>query len=89
MPIFEFECRACGHPFEQLVLPWLASTTEKPECPSCHSANVEKVLSICAISSEGTRQTSLKKARKAMRSVTKEKETEDYKQMIEHANEHH
>ena len=89
MPIYEFECRACGNHFEELVLPWLVNEAQKPECPSCHAKDVERTLSICAISSEGTRQASLQKARKKMSAVTKEKGTEEFKQMIEHANEHH
>ena len=89
MPIFEFECKVCGNQFEHLVLPWLAKPGETPECPSCHATNVERLLSICAISSENTRQSNLQKARKKMAGVTKEKETEEFKQMVEHANEHH
>ena len=30
MPIYEYECRACGHQFEQLV-----RTGDTPACPSC------------------------------------------------------
>lgn len=89
MPIFEFQCRSCGHQFEHLVLPWLQKAGETPECPTCHAKDVEKMLSICAISSEATRQSSLQKARKRQSSVTKEKETEEFKQMVAHANEHH
>ena len=89
MPIFEFECRSCGNHFEELVLPWLEKTAEKPECPSCHAKDVEKVLSICAVSSQSTRQASLQKARKSLGKVQKEKETEEFKQMLEHAAEHH
>ena len=91
MPIYEFECQSCGHQFEELVLPWLEkeNPARKPECPSCHDQHVERTLSICAVSSEGTRQASLQKARKKLSSVQKEKDTEEFKEMIEHANEHH
>ena len=89
MPIFEFECRACGHPFERLVLPWLASASEPPSCPSCQSTNVERTLSICAVSSDSTRKASLQKAKTRLRAVTREKETEEQKAILEHAQEHH
>ena len=89
MPIYEFKCQSCGDQFEQLVLPWLENASQKPECPSCHGQEVERTLSICAVSSEGTRQASLQKARRKLSSVQKEKDTEEFKEMIEHANEHH
>ena len=40
MPIFEFNCKSCGHAFEALVR---ASTT--PSCPQCASAALEKCVS--------------------------------------------
>jgi putative FmdB family regulatory protein len=90
MPIYEFECHACGEHFDQLVLPWIAETVSAtPECPSCHTTDVGRVLSVCAVSSAETRQASLQKARKANRKIQREKEDAEFKQMIQHANEHH
>jgi len=89
MPIFEFDCRACGNHFEHLVLPWWEKAGELPECPSCHGQDVVKALSIAAISSEGTRQNNLQKARKRNSKIVREKETEEFKQMVDHANDHH
>ena len=89
MPIFEFDCRACGHHFEQLVMPWWENAGKTPECPSCHAATVEKALSISAVSSESTRQSALQKARQRNSKVVQEKETEEFKMMVDHANEHH
>jgi putative FmdB family regulatory protein len=41
MPIFDFQCRACGHEFEALI-----RTQDPPAaCPSCRSGDVEKRLS--------------------------------------------
>jgi putative FmdB family regulatory protein len=88
MPIYEFECRACHRQFEHLVLPWIKEEAA-PTCPSCQATDVERVVSLCAVSSEATRQASLAKARKRNSAVQKEKEHEEFKQMIEHANEHH
>jgi putative FmdB family regulatory protein len=40
MPLFEYECRDCGKPFELFV------TAERvPACPGCHGANLAKRLS--------------------------------------------
>lgn len=78
MPIYEYECRACGSQFELLVLP-----ATKPACPSCQSDKLERMLSMFAVSSESTRQANLAAGRKA-----KQKEWRDQKhaeiEMIEH-----
>jgi putative FmdB family regulatory protein len=44
MPLFEYECKKCGHQFETLVM---GST--KPTCPSCNSLRLEKLLSTFAV----------------------------------------
>ena len=92
MPIYEFECHSCGTQFETLVLPWIAESVEKgsaPECPKCHATDVARMISECGISSEETRQASLSKARKKNQSVQREKQDAEFKEMLEHANEHH
>ena len=43
MPIYDYKCSACSHPFELLVR---ASTV--PTCPACGSTTVEKQLSLTA-----------------------------------------
>jgi putative FmdB family regulatory protein len=60
MPIYEYRCGQCAHEFELLVL----KTSPVPACPSCDSQNIEQLLSGFAVSSEGTRQTSIDKARR-------------------------
>lgn len=40
MPLFEYECRKCGHEFEALVI-----GTKKPVCPKCKSEELEKRVS--------------------------------------------
>ncbi|MDA3895894.1 MAG: zinc ribbon domain-containing protein [Desulfobacteraceae bacterium] len=42
MPIYEFECKKCGHKFERLILP---SDDKNPECPQCKDTNVQKLMS--------------------------------------------
>ncbi|MBI5186554.1 MAG: zinc ribbon domain-containing protein [Nitrospinae bacterium] len=44
MPIYEFVCESCGHPFEAIV-PNFSSTAP---CPSCKGREVKKQLSVFA-----------------------------------------
>ena len=74
MPIYEYECRGCGHQFEFLVLP---KTTAR--CPSCEGEDLERMLSLFAVSSEGTRQANLDAARKKSGKVYREKQIEEEK----------
>jgi putative FmdB family regulatory protein len=80
MPIYEYQCRGCGHQFEYLVLP----SSSAPECPACHDPSLNQLVSLCAVSSESTRQAHLKSARKAAGKVQKEKQHEEHKMMHEH-----
>jgi putative FmdB family regulatory protein len=40
MPMYEYQCKECGHRFETLVI---GST--KPACPKCKSQELEKQFS--------------------------------------------
>jgi putative FmdB family regulatory protein len=48
MPLFEYECRACGRHFEYLTRGGQSAT-----CPSCQSVNLQKLLSVFAVASSG------------------------------------
>ena len=52
MPLYEYTCRACDHPFEVLV-----RNAEPPMCPACHSQDLERRLSVFAAHSGGTPRT--------------------------------
>jgi putative FmdB family regulatory protein len=41
VPIYEFECEACGERFEELV----AAGAESEPCPACGSARTRRLLS--------------------------------------------
>ena len=45
MPIYEFECRSCGHRFEELVGSHVGVETGDVLCPECGSAEPERLLS--------------------------------------------
>ena len=44
MPIYEYECTDCGHPFEELILS--ISKEVEVNCPSCESESVKKKISL-------------------------------------------
>lgn len=74
MPIYEYECRTCGHRFEAIVLP---PALVEPACPSCQGHDLEKLLSTSAISTSGTKKMSLSSAQKRNASVTRDKNHAD------------
>jgi putative FmdB family regulatory protein len=49
MPLFEYECRSCGHQFE-----YLTRDGRSPNCPSCAGDNLQKLLSVFAVSAGGS-----------------------------------
>jgi len=54
MPIFEYICKDCGHPFEKIV-PRYDSPVE---CARCNSAKVEKQLSVFAVAGSSNTESS-------------------------------
>ena len=80
MPIYEYQCRKCGHQFEYLVI----HSSPPPECPSCRNQDLEKTISLCAVSSENTMQANLKSARKKAAVAHKEIQHEEHKHQHEH-----
>lgn len=44
MPLYEYVCRKCDHPFEELVFGSAAA-----RCPKCGAADVERVLSVISV----------------------------------------
>ena len=74
MPIFEYQCRGCGHQFEALV-----RKSDTPACPSCSSADLEKLLSLPALKTESTKAQSMKAARKRDKAQGTERTIEQLK----------
>lgn len=46
MPLYEYQCRKCGHIFEKLRR--IAEADSKLECPKCNSEEVERQFSTFA-----------------------------------------
>lgn len=45
MPIYQFVCRACAHPFEELV----SASDPPPACPTCSAHDADRVLSVITV----------------------------------------
>jgi putative FmdB family regulatory protein len=84
MPIFEYECRACGHEFERLV-----RTGDVPACPSCNSQDLEKLLSLSSISTDSISKANIKKAREAAKPMQRDKAMAEADEIREHYGEHY
>jgi len=84
MPIYEYECRGCGHQFERLV-----RTGDTPACPSCQGQDLERLLSLSAVSSEHTRKLSFNKARAKAKLVQRDKDVAQAEYEKKHREEGH
>ena len=82
MPIYEYECRECGHRFELIV-----RLNESPGCPSCHSANLERLISLFAVDAPGTRSKALSAIQKSNAKVSNDKAWADFEYDKKHRNE--
>ena len=70
MPIYEYQCRQCGHQFEKLV-----RGDATAECPACQAPEAERLFSMSAvISTQKTRSRSISVARKRAGSIKKEQD---------------
>lgn len=51
MPIYEYQCTACGHPLEVLQ-----KMSEEPlkKCPECHKETLQKLVSAAGFQLKGT-----------------------------------
>jgi len=52
MPIYEYECRKCGHRFEALV-----NGSLKASCPGCQGDQLERMLSVFAVGTSAPKST--------------------------------
>ena len=87
MPIYEYECKACGHQFEFLVLP---TVKDAPVCPECKSADLEKLLSGFALSTTELTKARVKQARaqRAGSKDFKDKQVAEQEHIAEHVQEY-
>ncbi len=85
MPIYEYKCRTCGHPFEELV-----RLGETPNCPSCNGNDLERLRSPPpALSTDKTRKRTMGAARQKAGAVKREKDHADAEYIRRHHEEDH
>lgn len=83
MPIYEYECRDCGHHFEAIV-----RLNESPaDCPSCRSVNFDRLISLFAVDAPGTRSKALTAIQKTNAKITNDKVWADFEYDKKHRNE--
>ena len=79
MPLYEYECRSCGHRFEALVRD--AST---PACRACQAPNVERLLSLFSVNSATTRQSNLESGRRHIAKDQRDKAIAEHEEIHHH-----
>lgn len=80
MPVYEYECRHCGHRFEYLVM----HSAPAAECPSCQNKDLEQLISLCGMSSETRREANLDSAHKKAGAARKEAQRAGHQGLHEH-----
>jgi putative FmdB family regulatory protein len=80
MPIYEYECRQCGHRFEYLVL----SSTPEAACPECQNKELTQQISLCAFSSEASKEANLNAAHRKAGAAYDEKQRSEHKHLHDH-----
>ena len=82
MPIYEYECRGCGHRFEAIV-----RLNESPACPSCQGKDLERLISMFAVDAPGTRSKALSAIQKSNAKVSNDKAWADFEYDKNHRHE--
>jgi len=80
MPIYEYQCRGCGHVFEHLVL----SSSAAAKCPACDSVQLDRLISACAISSEISREANLAAAHRKVAAGRQARQRDRHRSLHEH-----
>lgn len=83
MPIYEYQCRDCGHRFEVIV----RLNDSPPACPSCESTNPERLISLFAVDAPGTRSKALGAIQKTNAKVSNDKKWADFEYDRKHRHE--
>lgn len=85
MPLYDFDCRACGRRFEALV----RSQDPQPVCPACGGADLERLPSAFAATSREKLQAAATKARRKAAAVAHRDNAAVERELEEHRREDH
>ena len=77
MPLYDYECKGCGHAFEALVRGDI-----KPECPKCHSQELERQLSTFMMTSDAHNREMVRKERKKRLPKHQAEQHEEYQHAL-------
>ena len=84
VPLFDFQCRACGREFEALVRPGYP-----PVCPGCQSQDLERKLSTFAMTSRERTQAFADKKNERAAAVARADNAAMDREIEEHRKEDH
>jgi len=74
MPLYRYECEACGHRFRNLEL---NGASEETVCPSCGSKSVRRLLSRVSVQFKGSGYYKTDRANKKTKAGTKGASNDD------------
>jgi putative FmdB family regulatory protein len=81
MPLYDFQCRTCGHEFEALVRPQDQAPTT---CPACQGVDLERLIASFAVSTAEKTAAAAKQSRQRQAKANKEKLVADEEYRKEH-----
>jgi len=87
MPIFEYECSACGERFEQLVRS-AQETGTAVACPRCGGQNLRQLQSLFAVNSADTRRQHWSQGRRQAQKDLSDQKHAEMEAVIRHHHEH-
>ena len=79
MPLYEYRCRACSHPFEILV-----GRDSVPACPKCGADDLERLLSSFGVNSTTTRDMAVRSGRRRLAQLEHDKAVEQREVIEKH-----
>ncbi len=88
MPIYEYECSACGHRFEKLIRPSSGTPAPALACASCGGADLRQLLSLFAVDSASTRQSNREQGKRVAQGNLQEQRVADREALNHHYGEH-
>lgn len=84
VPIYDFQCKACGHGFE-----WLVRPNDTLKCPACQSRDLDRLLSSFAVTSPERKQAAADGKRKSAADVFRRESFEKNRESERHKHEEH